>query len=106
VWTAKLYRTYNQHFGPTGDPATRVAQGARRVFNPALPQAAVDRAYERDPDSAAAEFGALFRDDISSPISAEALAAVVASDCAERGPEPGRANRLPPHIGASCTQLA
>ena len=43
------------------------------MLNPSLPQKVVDRAYERDASSAAAEFGAEFRSDIEAFISMEAI---------------------------------
>jgi hypothetical protein len=66
-----------------------VVQGASRTFNPSLPQSVVDRAYERDPASAAAEFGAEFRRDIESFISIEAVRACVSANVLERTPKPG-----------------
>jgi hypothetical protein len=34
----ELWRTFSKHFGPHGDPAILVAQGASRAFNPTLPE--------------------------------------------------------------------
>ena len=59
-----MWRTYSKHYGAAGDPLILVAQGASRMFNPTLPQSVVDRAMERDPATAAAEYGAEFRRDI------------------------------------------
>ena len=44
----ELWRVYQKHFGPAGDPLILVAQGSSRAFNPTLPQSVVDRALERD----------------------------------------------------------
>ena len=44
----ELWRSYQKHFGPHGDPRILVAQGPSRTFNPTLPQSVVDRAMERD----------------------------------------------------------
>ncbi len=82
----ELWRTYIKHFGPGGDPLILVAQGASRVFNPTLPQSVVDRAMERDPASAAAEYGAEFRRDIESFVSVEAVRACVSAGVYERPP--------------------
>jgi hypothetical protein len=82
----ELWRLYNRHYGPNGDPLVLVAQGATRIFNPSLKQSVIDRAYERDPASAAAEFGALFRSDIEAFISMEAVNACVSTGIYERGP--------------------
>ena len=71
--------TYSRHFGPQGDPLILVAQGASRDLNPTLPQSVVDRAMERDPASASAEYGACWRSDIEAYISLEVIAAVTLS---------------------------
>src|SRR6202040_2811828 len=61
----ELWRTYQKHFA-NGDPLILVAQGSSPDLNPSLPQSVVDRAMERDPASAQAEYGGLFRIDIES----------------------------------------
>ena len=78
-----------RHFGPNGDPAILVAQAPSRTMNPSLPQSVVDRAIERDPASAAAEFGAEFRTDIEAFVNIEAVRACVSSGVFERAPIPG-----------------
>jgi hypothetical protein len=85
----ELWRLYKQHFGPNGDPSILVAQGASRIFNPTLAQSVVDRAVERDPSSAAAEYLAEFRRDIESFIAIEAVQACVAPGVRERPPQRG-----------------
>lgn len=85
----ELFRAYERFFGHAGDPGILVAQGPSRTFNPALPQSVVDRAYERDPESASAEYGGLFRSDLKSYISREALAAVTATGVLERPRQDG-----------------
>jgi hypothetical protein len=82
----ELWQIYSKHYGAAGDPLILVAQGASRVFNPALSQSVVDRAMERDPASAAAEYGAEFRRDIESFVSIEALNACVSAGVFERPP--------------------
>jgi hypothetical protein len=84
----ELWRTYNKHFGPNGDRLILVAQGSSRQFNPTLPQAVVDRAYERDPAAASAEYGAEFRRDIESFVALEAIEACVSRGVFEGGPVP------------------
>jgi hypothetical protein len=81
-----VWETYRRHYGPEGDAAILVAQGASRDFNPSLAQSVIDRAYERDPISAAAEFGAQFRTDIESLLPIEAVRACIRSDATERQP--------------------
>jgi hypothetical protein len=78
---------FSKHFGPAGDPLLLVAQGASRALNPSLPQSVVDRAMERDPANAAAEFLAQFRTDIESYISREAVEACVLSGMRESLPQ-------------------
>jgi len=85
----ELWRTYQKHFGANGDPLILVAQGSSRTFNPTLSQSVVDRAMERDPASAAAEFGAEFRRDIESFVSIEAVQAVLSANVFERAPQRG-----------------
>jgi hypothetical protein len=85
----ELWREFDKHYGPKGDPRILVAQGASRTFNPTLPQSVVDRAMERDPASAQAEYLAMFRTDIESYVSVEAVRACVSSGIFERAPRPG-----------------
>ena len=58
-------------------------------MNSTLPQSVVDRAMERDPTSAAAEYMAQFRTDIESYVSVEAVRACVSSGIYERAPRSG-----------------
>jgi hypothetical protein len=85
----EVYGAYRRHFGPGGDPLILVAQGASRDFNPGLPQRVVDRAYERDAEVASAEYGGLFRGDLESFVSREAIDAVVSVGVFERAPVKG-----------------
>jgi len=85
----ELWRTYHRHYGSEGDPLVLVAQGSSRTFNRTLAQSVVDRAIERDPASAAAEYGAEFRTDIESFVSIEAVRSCVSVGIHERGPQHG-----------------
>ena len=87
--TGELWRSFNRHYGPNGDPLILVAQGSSREFNSTLPQSVVDRAMERDPASASAEYGAEFRRDIESFVSIEAVKACVSPGILERAPASG-----------------
>lgn len=58
-----MWQSYQDHFGKEGDPVL-VVQAESRQTNPSLLQKVIDRAYERDPASASAEYGAEFRTDI------------------------------------------
>jgi hypothetical protein len=84
-----LFETHKRHYGPDGDPLILVAQGTSREFNPSLPQAVVDRAMERDPAAASAEFLAQFRSDIESFVSREAIETCVSLGVIERPPISG-----------------
>lgn len=61
-------------------------QAATRDLNPTFDAEAIARAYEEDPASAAAEYGAAFRSDVESFISREALDACVVPDRLELAP--------------------
>jgi Terminase large subunit, T4likevirus-type, N-terminal len=83
-----LWDAHRRHFGKDGS-AILVWQAPTRVMNPTLPQRVVDEATERDPASAAAEYGAQFRTDIESFISREAVMACVTPGVRERPPIAG-----------------
>ena len=72
----ELWTTYKTNFGPNGDRLILVAHGASRDLNPSLPQRVVDRALERDPAAASAEYLAQFRSDIEALLTREAVEAV------------------------------
>jgi hypothetical protein len=82
-----LWETYKRHYGPNGDPTILVAKGATRDFNPDLPQSLVDKAMERDPAAAAAEYMAEFRTDVEGFITREAVESCVQSGVHERPPD-------------------
>jgi hypothetical protein len=84
-----LFDVHKRHYGAGGDPLILVAQGASRVFNQSLPQAVVDRAMQRDPASASAEYLAQFRSDIESFVSRETVEACLAHGVRERAPVSG-----------------
>ncbi|MHA7809256.1 MAG: hypothetical protein ACX933_05565 [Marinobacter adhaerens] len=62
-----LWDAYRRYYSKDG--AILVAQAPTLTMNPTLPRRIVDQAYERDAASAAAEYGAQFRNDISAFIS-------------------------------------
>lgn len=78
-----LWDAHRRHHGKDGDPVL-VWQAATRAMNPTIPQAIIDEAYERDPASAAAEYGAQFRSDIESFVIREAVEACVSAGVRER----------------------
>jgi hypothetical protein len=85
----EMWLAYKRDYGPEGDPLILIAKAESRALNPTLPQKVVDRAYERDPLAAAAEYGAEFRSDIDAFVSLEAVEACVSQRVFERGPLPG-----------------
>jgi hypothetical protein len=66
-----------------------VAKGPSRKFNPTLPQRVVDRAMERDPASASAEYFAEFRPDIESFVLSEVVRSCIDAAVSERIPDDG-----------------
>jgi len=80
-----IWEAHRKHFGKHGDPKILIAQGATRDFNPSLPQSVVDRALERDPAAASAEYLAQFRNDIESFVPFEIVNACV-GDYSEAAP--------------------
>lgn len=84
----ELYDAFRKHHGVSGNPIL-VVKGASRTFNPTLPQAVIDRAYERDPAAAASEYGGEFRSDVEAFISLEVVETTVAPDRHEMPPSPG-----------------
>jgi hypothetical protein len=86
----ELYATFKRDFGPKGDAKILVAKAPSRKMNPSLAQAVVDRAYERDPMAASAEYGAEFRKDVSGWADLALIEACVDYGVTVRPPEQGR----------------
>ena len=53
----ELWNAFKRDYGFDGDPKIVVINAASRRMNPTLSEAIVERAYERDPQAAASEFG-------------------------------------------------
>jgi hypothetical protein len=81
-----LFDAHRKHFGQ--DSNVLVWQAGTRTMNPSVPQAIIDNAYEDDPASASAEYGAQFRSDVESYISRDAIETCVSVDVRERPPLP------------------
>ena len=77
--TGVLYNAFARHFGKD-DARVLVWRGTTLEMNPGLDPRVVEEAYEDDPQSAAAEYGAEFRDDINDFVSREVVDA-----CTVRG---------------------
>jgi hypothetical protein len=71
-----LFAAFKRHYGNDGDRVL-VWKAPTRTMNPTVPQAVIDEAIERDPASAASEYGASFRTDVESYISRDAVEAAV-----------------------------
>jgi hypothetical protein len=82
-----LWEAFRTHFGKPGPVLAWKAD--TRTMNPTVPQSVIDEAYERDPASAAAEYGAEFRRDIETFIAREVIEAAVVPDRHELPPVPG-----------------
>jgi hypothetical protein len=83
-----LWDAHRKHYGKDGDPVL-TWQAPTLLMNPTVPQRVIDEAMERDPVSAASEYGAAFRTDIESYISREAIEACVSLGVRERLPVSG-----------------
>jgi hypothetical protein len=83
--TGVLYDEYRKHFGKD-DSTTLVWQAPTLTMNPSVPADIIADAYEKDPASASAEYGAQFRTDVESFISREAVDAVTATGVFELPP--------------------
>jgi hypothetical protein len=84
-----VYDTWSQHYGEKGDRLILVAQGASRAFNPSLSQKVVDRAMERDPAAASAEYLGLFRSDLEAFVTREMIETAVSTGVHVRAPLSG-----------------
>jgi len=84
----ELWRDYRDHYGRDDAPAL-IWKAPTRVMNPSVPQSVIDAAYERDPVSAAAEYGAEFRRDIEAFLAREAIESCQRSGPLELPPVPG-----------------
>ncbi len=83
-----LWNAYKRSFGVNG-ARILVWQATSSQMNPSLDVRIIEEAYEDDPQAAAAEYGARFRDDLSDFVSRDAVIACI---------EPGR-TELPPAAG-------
>jgi len=72
----ELFENYRRHYGKPGGPL--VWRATTREMNPTIRQSIIDDALERDHARASAEYLAVFRADIETFVSREAVEAVVA----------------------------
>lgn len=83
-----LYEKHAKSFGKD-DPKTLVITASTRQLNPTIDQELIDDALAADPQSAAAEYGSIWRDDLSGYISLTEVQACVDTGITERKPVPG-----------------
>jgi hypothetical protein len=82
-----LWDKYQEHFGHDNADVL-VWQADSRSMNPTLSKAVVDQAFEDDPASAAAEYGAQFRTDVEAFLAGEIIGAATQEGVHERKPQP------------------
>jgi len=87
-----LYSTFARHYGKD-NARVLVWRATTLEANPSLDKAIVEEAYEDDPASAAAEYGAEFRDDIADFVPRDVIDAVTVRGRGELLPLPGVAYR-------------
>jgi hypothetical protein len=80
-----LWDSYRKYFGKDDAPVL-VWRAPTLVMNPSVPSRVIEEAFEADPASAAAEYGAEFRTDVETFVSREAVEACVSTGCFERPP--------------------
>ena len=83
-----LWDAYRKHHGRDGDPVL-TWQAPTATMNPSVPARVIADAYEADPASAAAEYGANFRVDVEALLSRETVEACIASGRHELEPVSG-----------------
>jgi hypothetical protein len=84
----ELYNAYRRHFGKD-DGRVLVWKASTQEMNPSIDKAVIEEAYESDPESARAEYGGEFRDDLADFVSRETVDAMTMQDRHELPPEPG-----------------
>jgi hypothetical protein len=83
--TGALWDAYRKHYGKDDAPVL-VWRAPTLTMNPSVPRRVIDEAYEADPASAAAEYGAEFRTDVETFVTREAVEACVSLGVRERPP--------------------
>jgi hypothetical protein len=83
-----LFDKWSKSYGKD-DPNTLVITASTRQLNPTIDQQIVDDALADDPQSAAAEYESIWRDDLSSYIDRPTIEACVDKGISVRPPQPG-----------------
>ena len=84
-----IYDTFKRDHGLKGDPLILVAKGASKTFNSTLPDRTIQKAYERDPAAASAEYGGEFRVDVEAFVNLDTVKACITPQVFEREPVAG-----------------
>ena len=84
----ELYNTFRKHFGKD-DARVLVWKASTLEMNPSVDKRMIAEAYEDDPESAKAEYGAEFRTDLADFVTRETVDAVTMWGRSELPPEPG-----------------
>ena len=95
-----LWDAFNRYYGQDSTDVL-VWRAATRAMNPTVPERLIAEAYERDPASAAAEYGAEFRTDVERFVSLDVVNATVAPGTFERPPGKLRYNGFVDPSGGS-----
>jgi hypothetical protein len=82
-----LWESFRRYWG-VDDANVLVWRAPTLTMNPSVPRRVIDEAYEADPASAAAEYGAQFRTDVETFVAREAVEACIAVGVRERAPLP------------------
>jgi hypothetical protein len=82
-----LWDAFRRYWGKD-DANVLVWRAPTLTMNPSVPHRVIDEAFEADPASASAEYGAEFRTDVETFVSREAVEACVAFGVRERPPAP------------------
>jgi hypothetical protein len=80
-----LWDAFQRYYGKD-DASVLVWRAATRSMNPTISAVEIEAEYDKDPASAAAEYGAEFRTDVETFISIEAVRACIQPDVRERPP--------------------
>jgi hypothetical protein len=78
-----LFNSFKRHYGHD-DARVLVWKGTTAEMNPSIDPEVIAEAYEEDPQSAASEYGAEFRDDIADFVAQDVVDACVEAGCFER----------------------
>lgn len=97
-----MWEAYKKHFGKDGDPVL-VWQAETLIMHPGIDPSIIDRAYEEDPSSAAAEYGAQFRSDLEAFVPIEVVEENTVWDRKELPPIKGKSYKafIDPSGGSS-----